>query len=61
MAKKIVKRQPGRPVTTGIRPYLGARFSKKTIEAVDRYAKRHNVSRGEAFRRLVEKALEGED
>jgi|307.fasta_scaffold1336967_1 hypothetical protein len=61
MAKKVTKRPRGRPVTTGVRPYLGARFSKKTIDAVDKYAKRHNVSRGEAFRRLIEKALEGED
>jgi len=46
----------GRP-PTGIRPFSGARFSKETLNAIDRYAKANQVNRSEAIRRLVEKAL----
>jgi hypothetical protein len=57
MARKIAKRRPGRPVTTGIRPYWGARFSKEVADGIDRFAKQHKVSRSEAIRQLVERAL----
>ena len=54
--KKSGKPRMGRP-PTGIRPFTGARFSKETLNAIDRYAKANQVSRSEAIRRLVEKAL----
>jgi hypothetical protein len=57
MARKATKRRMGRPVTTGIRPFTGARFSKETLDAIDRFAKREEISRSEAIRRLVERAL----
>jgi hypothetical protein len=55
IAMKKTKR--GRP-RTGLRPFAGARFSKETLNAIDRYAKTHKVGRSEAIRRLVEKALD---
>ena len=58
MAKKVAKRRMGRPVTTGIRPYLGARFPKEVIARVDRYAKEQKITRADAFRALVLKALD---
>jgi hypothetical protein len=57
VAKKGVKRRMGRPVTTGIRPFAGARFSKETLSAIDHYAKAKKIGRSEAIRRLVEHAL----
>jgi hypothetical protein len=57
MAKRNIKKRMGRPVTTGIRPYWGARFPKEAADGIDRYAKANKVSRSEAIRRLVEHAL----
>ena len=57
MAKKAAKRRMGRPVTTGIRPFTGARLSNETLGAIDRYAKANKISRSEAIRQLVERSL----
>jgi hypothetical protein len=57
MAKKVTKRRPGRPRTTGIRPFTGARFSKEIVDEIDRFARQQKVSRSEAIRQLVERAL----
>jgi len=57
MAKKIVKRPRGRPVTTGIRPFVGARLAPELLEEIDRFAKRAKISRGEAIRILLARAL----
>jgi metal-responsive CopG/Arc/MetJ family transcriptional regulator len=57
MAKKVAKRM-GRPVTTGIRPLVGVRFSKEALGEIDRYAKANKISRSEAIRQLVERSLE---
>jgi hypothetical protein len=56
MVKKTTKRL-GRPVSTGIRPLVGVRFSKEVLDAIDRYAKTNKIGRPEAVRRLVERAL----
>jgi hypothetical protein len=57
MAKKTAKKRMGRPVTTGIRPLVGVRFSRETLDAIDCYAAANNITRPEAVRRLTEQAL----
>jgi hypothetical protein len=57
MAKKAAKKRMGRPITTGIRPLVGVRFSRDTLDAIDRYAETNNITRPEAVRRLTEQAL----
>ena len=57
MAKKVAKRRMGRPVTTGIRPFTGARFSKEILARIDHYAKEQKISRSEAIRKIVEVGL----
>jgi hypothetical protein len=54
VVKKTAKRRTGRPVTTGIRPYWGARFPKELADEIDRYAKTNRCNRSEAIRRIVE-------
>jgi len=58
MVKKVAKRRPGRPVTTGTRPHWGARFSKDEADGIMRFAKENKLSRSEAIRGLVRIALE---
>jgi hypothetical protein len=57
MAKKKNAKRMGRPVTTGKRPFTGARLSKEVLNAIDQYAKEHKIGRSEAIRRLLEHAL----
>jgi hypothetical protein len=57
MAKKVVKKRMGRPVTTGIRPSRSVRFPKEIEDGINRYSKEQKISRSEAIRRLVEHAL----
>ena len=56
MTKKVTKRRGGRPAT-GVRPFTGARFSEEVLNEIDRFAKRQKISRSEAIRQLVTRAL----
>jgi hypothetical protein len=54
--KKPIKRPRGRPAT-GRDPSIATRFPRETIERVSKFAKDQKISRSEAIRRLVERAL----
>lgn len=58
MAKsiKVKPKKRGRPAT-GKDPLFGARLPKEMIAAISAWAKEIGISRSEAMRRLVEKAL----
>jgi hypothetical protein len=58
MAKsiKVKPKKRGRPAT-GKDPLFGARLPRKMIAAISSWAKEMGISKSEAMRRLVEKAL----
>ena len=58
MAKsiKVKHKKRGRPAT-GKDPIFGARLPREMIAAITSWAKEMSISRSEAMRRLVEKAL----
>lgn len=58
MAKSITAKpkRPGRPATGRDQMY-GARLSKELVGKIDAWAKKHDTSRSEAIRRLVERGL----
>jgi len=58
MAKSIAvkPKKRGRPAT-GKDPLVGVRIHPDLIARIDKWASRDDVSRSEAIRRLVEKAL----
>jgi hypothetical protein len=57
MAKKKTAKRMGRPITTGKRPFTGARLSKEVLDAIDHYAKANKIGRSEAIRKLMDIAL----
>jgi hypothetical protein len=54
--KRPAKRRRGRPAT-GRDISIATRFPRETLEQVTKYAKRNNLSRSEAIRRLIERGL----
>jgi Ribbon-helix-helix protein, copG family len=52
------KRGPGRPSTGERDPTFSFRLAPEIVAKVDAWAKRQLINRSEAFRRLVELALE---
>jgi hypothetical protein len=53
------KRGPGRPLEPhAARKVVPVRLSEATFEALDQWAKREEIKRSEAIRRLVEEALQ---
>lgn len=58
-ARINVIRKRGRPAT-GTDPMLAGRVPAEMIAAVEEWAERHNVSRSEAVRRLIQLGLETE-
>jgi metal-responsive CopG/Arc/MetJ family transcriptional regulator len=59
MAKRK-PRKPG-PLPTGITPMIGLRIPDELTVRIDTWADRNTVTRSEAVRRLVVKALEHEE
>jgi hypothetical protein len=61
MAKKqdktVHKKRMGRPPGIKYGETIPARFEIKTMKDLDSWARKHNVSRSEAIRRLVELGL----
>jgi predicted DNA binding CopG/RHH family protein len=50
------QKKRGRPAT-GVRPMVGLRLSNVDIERVDRWATQHGITRSDAIRILIDKAL----
>jgi hypothetical protein len=55
--KTVHKKSLGRPPGVKYGETIPARFEKPTMEALDAWAEKHDVSRSEAIRRLVEIGL----
>jgi metal-responsive CopG/Arc/MetJ family transcriptional regulator len=53
---KTVQSKNGRP-TTDADPLISVRLPSETIRAIDRWAKRDDITRSEAIRRLLKGAL----
>jgi Arc/MetJ-type ribon-helix-helix transcriptional regulator len=54
----VKRKKRGRP-PTGVDPLVGVRLPPQMISNIDRWAKENDLSRSEAIRRLLEKALAG--
>jgi hypothetical protein len=59
ISAKQKQRRPGRPAT-GVDPMIGLRAGKKLTAAIDHWAKANGLTRSEAIRQLVERALSAE-
>ncbi|MFT8334679.1 MAG: ribbon-helix-helix protein, CopG family [Acetobacter orientalis] len=57
--KKAIPKKRGRPAT-GKDPMLAGRVPAEMIEAVERWAAQHNLTRSEAIRRLIQLGLDVE-
>jgi hypothetical protein len=55
--KSVHKKSMGRPPGIKYGGTIPARFEISTMEALDAWAEKHNVTRSEAIRRLVELGL----
>lgn len=51
------QKKRGRPAT-GQRTHIAARVTHEETQAIDEYARLHNINRAEAIRRLIKKGLE---
>jgi hypothetical protein len=56
-SKTVHKKSRGRPAGVKYGETIPARFETATMEALDAWAEKHDVSRSEAIRRLVELGL----
>jgi hypothetical protein len=53
----VAQKKRGRPYTGGPEPHMSVRLPQGVIDQVAAWAAKHDVSRSEAFRRLVELGL----